>query len=1177
MVTRKGTEKAKPEDPDVIALAAVDDGTKSTISTMFMGRCDNDVISIEGLYDIVREVGLNSEKVLARMSETEVAAITLDVAMLVIGRLKVDAKTSSVVAKEETVVVDGQGAVEVYLPTLKYLWTKLPCVAPDPDTTYLWKKPSLEIQPRAVLTVFVTVLMLVTVFVLTIMMVVVNNNIETSTEEDDVDLITMASRIGGSMFLDSSDQIVLSGYLYESSLIGAALINMFANMKTALQTIHLGIITRSINHTVIAAHQVSADSTLARLRERVESLRTVLKFVPSTHQLKFAAYRLSFDFQVALMAVKDNNASSLTLPYPESGFCSGDLYSSPCLAAAKAGAINDTLVSGEGQECGMAHTLWAGTYVPFLNMTMCLVMNTSSSYAVARTMIDDIVTAVNEEALSLGRPITVEVGVWKNYPFVDGTSTQRVDVYGGRNRTSTTCLVVDDCVNQFEFFQKGNATTDGTVAYGSVMGADVQEWGASYTESAFQDVRYVVGAQIPTETFISTYKDTLLSTFSDYPSSEAAVFIGSTTGLSEVQFLPTSSPSNNPTSAQKVLVRRALRGVGGKYSGVDPDLPTVGGQTFLRGYAPVPVIESGVLTQMTSKQYTVYVVEMMMSVADLLKAQLPRTADVLLFQASVGSGAGGVMLNVPRNPCNPCRKHDAAEKGFSTQSSGHTKGVDINGNKVIAYYTYYPTDPAVVLVVQETTAALDDRKKVHIVTSVIVGIVSFILIQIVMLLMTRRVLNQIEGDYERHKQNIEDEKQQFGDLVKDVMPPMIAKKIMSGTRLIAETHPQLTFFFSDIVGSTETSKTLNNKQLVRMLGYTFMLEDEIASYFNIHKIKTIGDAYFAVSGLEGSSGEWTGKNHQVYRMVSFACVAQQLFGPGFSHYPEKTDCFREAAGLGPNDPVESMRMVRLRMGIHTGPAVAGVVDVGRAPHFDCFGPSVNLASRMESTSTAGRVQISGPSMEILSAIDKEGLFEFETPRKTLVKGYGTMVTYLVKSTNLKVPEIILQHLHIERAQRRHFFAEGGVSPHRQQSEMSPKQSNLIPTHNEPVTPGTPGKATNLSDAAGNSLSLLPKAIMNSGTDSGSLLSPRGSETPSQPMRVEPATGSNTPRDPIFTPVQPFMIEPLEDVKKPHRKANASGTNGVRNNGSLPVATPMPGLAADPFDFNIALPPPPPDF
>eukprot|EP00656_Telonema_subtile_P054990 TRINITY_DN8363_c0_g1_i1.p1 TRINITY_DN8363_c0_g1~~TRINITY_DN8363_c0_g1_i1.p1 ORF type:complete len:197 (-),score=5.28 TRINITY_DN8363_c0_g1_i1:81-671(-) len=183
-------------------------------------------------------------------------------------------------------------------------------------------------------------------------------------------------------------------------------------------------------------------------------------------------------------------------------------------------------------------------------------------------------------------------------------------------------------------------------------------------------------------------------------------------------------------------------------------------------------------------------------------------------------------------------------------------------------------------------------------------------------------------------------------------------------------------------------------------------------------------------------------------MVSFACLTQQLFGPGFSHYPEKTDCFREAAGLEPEDPVEAMRMVRLRMGIHTGPAVAGVVDVGRAPHFDCFGPSVNLASRMESTSTAGRVQISGPSMEILATIDKENLFEFETPRKTLVKGYGTMVTYLIKSTNLKVPEQVLSNLHIERAQRRHFFA-GDATPQRLNG-ASRSPSSVIASHHEPA-------------------------------------------------------------------------------------------------------------------------------
>jgi len=116
-----------------------------------------------------------------------------------------------------------------------------------------------------------------------------------------------------------------------------------------------------------------------------------------------------------------------------------------------------------------------------------------------------------------------------------------------------------------------------------------------------------------------------------------------------------------------------------------------------------------------------------------------------------------------------------------------------------------------------------------------------------------------------------------------------------------------------------------------------------------------------------------------------------------------------------------MRMVRMRMGIHTGSAVAGVVDVGRAPHFDCFGPSVNLASRMESTATAGRVQVSGPTAEVLSKLDQDGLFEFDAPRRTLVKGYGTMTTYLVRSTNINIPKHLLEKLGIEHANRREFF------------------------------------------------------------------------------------------------------------------------------------------------------------
>eukprot|EP00743_Colponemidia_sp_Colp-15_P014710 GILK01017498.1.p1 GENE.GILK01017498.1~~GILK01017498.1.p1 ORF type:complete len:630 (-),score=33.32 GILK01017498.1:29-1822(-) len=583
-----------------------------------------------------------------------------------------------------------------------------------------------------------------------------------------------------------------------------------------------------------------------------------------------------------------------------------------------------------------------------------------------------------------------------------------------------------------------------------------------------------------------------------------------------------SDPTISLSSYVTTALSYAAQGLDGSLKGDDADR--------ILYYHSISDLNLGILSKMSNSQESAVIISLITDVAATLQKRVPAGWNVFVFRMSPFTGDSEIVSTLSRQ-CNPCFRHEAADEAFASKQNGVRKCKDIYGDRVVAEYWYFATSPPMVVVVQQDIDDLNSKVVRIQWVSAVVAIAITIVALLLLVLLTQRVLNRIEGDYNHYKFHIEEEKRKFGDLVKDVMPPGIAQKIMRGTRLIAETHPQLTFFFSDMVGSTETSKTMSNKQLVRMLGYTFMLEDEIASHFNIHKIKTIGDAYFAVSGLEDASGsgQSQGKNHQTYRMVSFACLCQQLFGPEYSHFPERTDCFKVSAGgqdLGP------MKMVRLRMGIHTGPAVAGVVDVGRAPHFDCFGPSVNLASRMESTATAGRVQISGPSMEILSRLDKDGLFEFENPRKTLVKGYGTMVTYMIKSTNLKVPTEILNRLGIERASRRLMFQN-----HQQQMLLQPQAAQNAILHND----------------------------KDSDDDSRPPISKH--------ERSSPVTMDQQQRSPSQLP------HPVGLVTTPQRGSTMERTMPMMDHGMRPSA-PVANTVSDAFvygGFDVALPPPPPDF
>jgi class 3 adenylate cyclase len=309
------------------------------------------------------------------------------------------------------------------------------------------------------------------------------------------------------------------------------------------------------------------------------------------------------------------------------------------------------------------------------------------------------------------------------------------------------------------------------------------------------------------------------------------------------------------------------------------------------------------------------------------------------------------------------------------------------------------------------------------------------------------------------------EKVQFGNLVRDALPPSVLPRFRAGEALICDYYPQLTFFFSDIVSFTERTKYMSNQELVRFLGYTFMLLDNVAEYYDIHKIKSIGDAFFAVAGLEdlpfgnaaqkaaekrkprsksvagkalmaSASATPTGgrspgaggaaaaipQHHQTYRMTAFAAISQMLLTPMFHHVPERTECFADAAG-GTAQP--TFKPAPCRMGIHVGPANAGIFDAGRAPQFDCVGGTVGQTGLMEGAAIPGTIRISEQARKALLAVDPNRDFVCSEPQRTLTKTQGRIETYTIVACFLNVPQPILDAMHIDRSVKRRAFGDTG--------------------------------------------------------------------------------------------------------------------------------------------------------
>src|ERR1051326_4438266 len=221
----------------------------------------------------------------------------------------------------------------------------------------------------------------------------------------------------------------------------------------------------------------------------------------------------------------------------------------------------------------------------------------------------------------------------------------------------------------------------------------------------------------------------------------------------------------------------------------------------------------------------------------------------------------------------------------------------------------------------------------------------------------------------RTELSLEHEKQQNETLLREILPRYVIQRIREGADHIAESISEVNIIFIDIVGFTAIAKKVAPKHLVELLGEVFGSFDEKCERYGVTKIKTIGDAYMAVTGAPEPS-----------ELSAVAAVE-------FSMYVvNSVDRIARRTGLP----------LRVRVGIATGGVISGMLSLKR-PAYDLWGDTVNLAARMESTSEPGRVQIAETTFWRVR--DK---FTCEPRGLVEVKGFGTIQTYFI---NLPMPEV----------------------------------------------------------------------------------------------------------------------------------------------------------------------------
>lgn len=211
-------------------------------------------------------------------------------------------------------------------------------------------------------------------------------------------------------------------------------------------------------------------------------------------------------------------------------------------------------------------------------------------------------------------------------------------------------------------------------------------------------------------------------------------------------------------------------------------------------------------------------------------------------------------------------------------------------------------------------------------------------------------------------EELEGERAKTEELLFNVLPPAAARKIRAG-QVVADSFSDASVVFVDIVNFTQLSKTISPGHLIDLLNTVFAAADRCADETGIEKIKTVGDAYIAISG-----GNIASENSAV-QAITFA---KQML----TAMPE----IREQSGLA----------VFVRIGIHTGPVVGGVIGARRMA-YDYWGETMNIASRMESVAEADQVAVSQSSF-----LRAKRAFDFHEPEELLLKGIGKVPVYRVK-------------------------------------------------------------------------------------------------------------------------------------------------------------------------------------
>jgi len=248
-------------------------------------------------------------------------------------------------------------------------------------------------------------------------------------------------------------------------------------------------------------------------------------------------------------------------------------------------------------------------------------------------------------------------------------------------------------------------------------------------------------------------------------------------------------------------------------------------------------------------------------------------------------------------------------------------------------------------------------------TSVVFFALNFITVSTMLYLLLRYAVKEKRAIQERLEEAhrlLQAEQDRSERLLLNILPAPVAERLKTSDHTIADGFADATVMFADIVGFTQVAENKTPNQVFSMLNSIFSAFDDLAELHGLEKIKTIGDAYMVAGGINTENDDYT------------AAIA---------------DLALEMQDLLRRDFVVNSHRLEMRMGIGTGPVVAGVVGKKKFI-YDLWGDTVNLASRITGEGLPSAIQCDDATHRRLA--DR---FDFEPPQVIQLKGKGAITVY----------------------------------------------------------------------------------------------------------------------------------------------------------------------------------------